>query len=356
MPSMSEKNGSEQEIAPSKRRISTILSVVALLLFVLSGAAGCGGLRGQGVSAEIIVFEPPRGIIHPGSPAITSVRIKNTGAENHTLWIGYSVQDSAGEWHDAPAIPVELASGEESDAQELSTEPLETSGFYSTRVSIWSEEPRDDTEAQRLADAEEVSSFRISSTREDFDSLELDSNRWAATTRKLGRGKLEPENVGLENGQLRLALPADILGGGEIQSRERYGPGFYAARIKVPDAPSSITGFFLYEPPDLASEIDIEIYNDSSRKVLFTTYAGGEQTHTETMQLPFDPTEDFHDYAFFYDRNSITFYIDGELMQEFEGALPDEPMKLYVNSWFPTWLDGETPDSERHVYVDWIER
>ncbi len=31
-------------------------------------------------------------------------------------------------------------------------------------------------------------------------------------------------------------------------------------------------------------------------------------------------------------------------------------MKLYVNSWFPTWLDGEASDSDRHVYVDWIER
>ena len=42
-------------------------------------------------------------------------------------------------------------------------------------------------------------------------------------------------------------------------------------------------------------------------------------------------------------------------MQEFEGGLPNERMKLYVNSWFPNWLAGEKPDSERYVYVDWIE-
>jgi licheninase len=151
-------------------------------------------------------------------------------------------------------------------------------------------------------------------------------------------------------------LPADTLDGGQIESKNLYGPGFYAARIKVPDAPSSITGFFLYEPPDYASEIDIEIYNDSSGKVLFTTYAGGKRTHTETVGLPFDPTQDFHDYAFFYDRDSITFYVDGEPMKEHEGGLPDQQMKLYVNSWFPTWLSGEKPGSDRYSYVDWIER
>jgi len=88
---------------------------------------------------------------------------------------------------------------------------------------------------------------------------------------------------------------------------------------------------------------------------LFTTYADGEQTRAETTDLPFDPTEDFHDYAFFYDEESITFYVDGEPMQEFEGGLPEERMKLYVNSWFPEWLSGEKPDSERYVCVDWIE-
>ncbi len=119
--------------------------------------------------------------------------------------------------------------------------------------------------------------------------------------------------------------------------------------------PSSITGFFLYYPPDLASEIDIEIYNDPSGKILFTTYAGGEQTHTETMQLPFDPTEDFHDYAFFYEEDSITFYIDGEPMQEYESGLPEASVKLYVNTWFPTWLSGEELNSDRYMYVDWIE-
>ncbi len=328
---------------------------------------GCGDSSERpAVAAEITALELPSGSIQPGSPATASVRIRNTGAEDHTLWVGCSVQAPTRKWYDAPAIPVELGAGEESDVQMLSTGPLETPGYYNTRVSVWSQKPEGEktgggdgdteSEARRLADAQETSAFRIFSTREDFDSSELDTTRWEATTRDLGRGGLAPENVAIEDGQLRLTLPADTLNGGQIESKDLYGPGFYAARIKVPDAPSSITGFFLYAPPDLESEIDIEIYNDSSRKILFTTYAGGRQTHSDTMELPFDPTGDFHDYAFFYDRGSITFYVDGEPMKHYEGGLPGKQMKLHVNAWFPKWLSGEKPSSDRYAYVDWIEQ
>lgn len=342
------------EVITVLRRVTLMLGVVLWLSFITTG---CGGSPSrEEAAAEITAFEPPEGVLQPDTPATVSARVTNTGAEDWTFFLGYSVEDSAGEWHDAPPSPVELGPGEESDTRELSTEPLETPGYYNSRVSVWSEEPDENPEAQRLAGTEEVSTFTVSSMREDFDSRELDPDRWEATTRDLGRGELAPENVALEDGQLRLTLPAGTLNGGEIESKDLYGPGFYAARIKVPDAPSSITGFFLYTPPDLESEIDIEIYNDPSGKILFTTYAGGEQTHTETAELSFDPTEAFHDYAFFYDQDSITFYVDGETMKEYEGGLPGQHMKLYVNSWFPKWLDGEEPDSDRYAYVDWIEQ
>ena len=223
--------------------------------------------------------------MHTGSPAVTSVRVKNGGAEARTFFVGYSVRDPSGEWYDAPLYSVELEPGEESDAQEFSTQPLQTPGYYDSRASVWSGEPGEDSGAEPLAETEEASAFRVFSAREDFDTPELDPDRWQATTRDLGRGGLAPENAGLEDGLLRLTLPAGTLNGSEIESKDLYGPGFYAARIKVPEAPTSITGFFLYYPPDLESEIDIEIYNDPSGKILFTNYAGGEQTHTETMEL-----------------------------------------------------------------------
>jgi beta-glucanase (GH16 family) len=43
------------------------------------------------------------------------------------------------------------------------------------------------------------------------------------------------------------------------------------------------------------SEIDIEIYNDSTRRIMFTTYAGGSETHNVTKSLPSDLTTGFHE-------------------------------------------------------------
>ena len=101
---------------------------------------------------------------------------------------------------------------------------------------------------------------------DDVDSL--DADRWTKGDHNLGRSYLNPSNVNTSNGNLRIKLPANTLTGGELVSNNLYGYGSYTARMKVPDAPSSITGFFLYEPPDYASEIDIEIYNDTSRRII----------------------------------------------------------------------------------------
>ncbi len=127
---------------------------------------------------------------------------------------------------------------------------------------------------------------------DDFDAFDI--NQWDKGDHALGRSQLNPENVSVFKGNLEINLPARTLDGGEIRSTALYGYGSYAARMKVPHAPSSITGFFLYQPPDYASEIDIEIYNDSSRKMAFySSYAGGTQTHTETDAASLRPDERF---------------------------------------------------------------
>ncbi len=329
-----------------------------LTLSVLLGLpAGCGDSDGV-PRAEITAFEPPKGQVSPGDPAEALVRIRNTGSEAHTFFVGYSVRDGAGEWRDAPTVPVELEPGDESGEETLVTPPLEAPGYYAARVSIWSEEPKgeDDTGAERLAEQEKESAFRVSDPPEEFAEADALPPGWKATDRKLGRGKIHSENVSTQDGKVRLTLPADTVEGAEIESEKLHGPGsMYTARLKVPNAPSSITGFFLYEPPDFESEIDIEVFNEPSGKVLFTTYTGGKQTHTKEKKLPFDPTKDFHDYAFFYGEDSVVFYVDGKEMQRYKGGIPDKKMQLYINSWYPTWLETKKPTSDRYTDIEWIE-
>ena len=70
----------------------------------------------------------------------------------------------------------------------------------------------------------------------------------------------------------------------------------------MPDAPSSITRFFLYE-----KDIDVEILNDPSGRIIFTTYAGGRKTNNVEKDLSFDPTTDFTSTASISTRTGRSF-------------------------------------------------
>ena len=103
--------------------------------------------------------------------------------------------------------------------------------------------------------------------------------------------------------------------------------------MKIANAPSSLTAFFLYKQPDYAQEIDIEIFNDSSRRMCSSTYSGGTKRTPSTMLLPFDATADFHDYAIERDRTSVRFLVDGVQMQSWTSgvtALVDVPLRQRV--------------------------
>ena len=102
---------------------------------------------------------------------------------------------------------------------------------------------------------------------------------------------------------------------------------------QVPDAPSSITRFFLYE-----KDIDVEILNDPSGRIMFTTYAGGRKTNNVEKDLSFDPTMDFHEYRFDFYPDRAEFFVDGELMHRFTEGLPE-------NAWFP----GEKPEKDSYT-------
>ena len=112
----------------------------------------------------------------------------------------------------------------------------------------------------------------------------------------------------------------------------------------------------VYAPPDFHTEIDVEIFNDASRRVLFTTYANGEQTNTVEKRLPFDATADFHEYRIELYPTKAEFSADGRLMHTFDEGLPGDSMQLMVNAWYPDWLPGEEPERDSHVQVDWIQR
>ena len=189
--------------------------------------------------------------------------------------------------------------------------------------------------------------------RDDFATL--DAERWVTITRPFGKGAVDAANVAVASGMLGVKLPAGRLDGGELRTTSLYRFGSFRARIKVADAPSSLTAFFLYKAPDYQSELDIEIFNDTTRRVMFTTYAGGAQTNTVTKLLPFDATAGFHDYAIEWTTGSVRFLVDGTPLQSWTKGVTRSAMYVYLNAWFPSWLGGELPAADRVTSVDWLE-
>ena len=189
--------------------------------------------------------------------------------------------------------------------------------------------------------------------RDDFASF--DSQRWMTITRPFGHGAVDAANVAVTDGMLAVKLPAGRLDGGEMRSVSLYRFGSFRARMQVANAPSSLTAFFLYKSPDYQSELDIEIFNDTSRRVMLTTYSGGAQTNTVTKLLPFDATAGFHDYAIEWTTGSVRFLVDGTPLQTWTKGVTRSAMYVYLNAWFPSWLGGERPATERVTSVDWLE-
>jgi len=189
--------------------------------------------------------------------------------------------------------------------------------------------------------------------RDDFTTL--DTKTWLVSNRAFGFGRVDPANVSVVDGQLGIELPANRLDGGEMRTRSLYQFGLYRARIKLADAQSSLTAFFLYRAPDYEQEIDIELFNDSTRRIMFSTYSAGSQTNTQTLLLPFDPTADFHEYAIDYRSGSVRFLVDGSVMQTWSTGVTRSAMNVFVNAWFPSWLAGEAPKTDRYTYVDWVD-
>ncbi|MGB4659392.1 MAG: glycoside hydrolase family 16 protein, partial [Mobilitalea sp.] len=131
--------------------------------------------------------------------------------------------------------------------------------------------------------------------------------------------------------------------------------GIYEARMKLPDAPSSITGVFLYMAPDYYYEIDIEVVNDSKGTLYFTTYDNGEMRKHFAGTLGFDPTKEYHKYRMEYQEDLLSFYIDNVLIKEWKQGYPKAEMQLYINCWYPKWLEGIKPDSDQKLLIDWVK-
>ena len=209
-----------------------------------------------------------------------------------------------------------------------------------------------DRAATGAALATEVPASLVVSTASFSDELlGQDSSRWQAAQWNNGGYFLNgwhPNQLSFADGRLRLALEADVLSltglscvSGEYRTLNAYGHGLYQVRLKASGTPGTITGFFTYTGPAEGTqhdEIDVEIKGDDPWK-LQVNYWTNDAEHPTVIDLGFDASAAYHDYAFRWTGERLQWFVDGRLVHEEDGRrgpLPQVAGRLMLNLWGAT--------------------
>ena len=163
------------------------------------------------------------------------------------------------------------------------------------------------------------------------------------------------------DGLLTLSLTKSNTGyvGAEYRTHAKFSYGYYSVSMKAANCPGVISSFFTYTgwPWD---EIDIEFLGDDTTRVQFNYYTNGKGGHEFYYNLGFDASEDFHEYGFDWQPDSITWYVDGIAVHQATAEIPSTSGHIMMNLWnvadsHANWA-GKFDDSKLPVYAQyqWI--
>ena len=141
-------------------------------------------------------------------------------------------------------------------------------------------------------------------------------------------------NAVVADGLLTLSLTESEGGyvGAEYRTQARFSYGYYSVSMKAASCPGVISSFFTYTgwPWD---EIDIEFLGDDTTRVQFNYYTSGQGGHEYVYELGFDAAEDFHEYGFDWQPESITWYVDGVPVYRATADVPSTAGHIMMNLW-----------------------
>jgi endo-1,3-1,4-beta-glycanase ExoK len=139
----------------------------------------------------------------------------------------------------------------------------------------------------------------------------------------------------LDNATCKTGCAGKPYASGELRSVDVYGYGRFETRMKPARGSGIISSFFVYNPsPD--DEIDIEILGKDTTKMQTNYFGNGVGGHETMINLGFDASLNYHNYAFVWSRGLIQWYVDGVLVHSENGShgtLPVMPGKIMANLW-----------------------
>lgn len=199
----------------------------------------------------------------------------------------------------------------------------------------------------------------VSTTSFTDELLAFDSARWQAAQWNNGGYFLNgwhPNQLAFADGRMRITLEADQLGltgkscvSGEYRTLLSYGHGLYKARLIASSTPGTITAFFTYTGPAEGTqhdEIDVEIKGDDPTK-LQLNYWTNDAEHPTVINLGFDASAAYHEYAFRWTADRLQWFVDGALVHEENGSrgpLPQVAGRIMLNHWGATGTNGWSTD------------
>jgi len=333
-----------------------LIVLISILVPILIAGVTASAQLPDSQTVRIVSFHPDTRTLRPGDTARSDLVLRNYGRTTRQVWIGYSILDPDGRWFDIPAHSVTLGPGETSPPQtkewRVPQDPPPAAGTYRVVMAVWTALPGAEG-AQRLATADRRDSFRV-----QWDGgplIDEPGGVWRASEHRLGRGRMRPEQVVASGEGFRLRLLATRCDGAEVHSIERYSFGEYSARLKTPDAPGSLSAFFLYADVSGGNdEIDIEINNDGTRQATLTAWVAGRKTRKTVVHLRFDPAAAHHDYTIRWLAKELVVLADGVRISRWSGGYPRRPMRVIASVWWPAWLPCDPPATDRELSAEWI--
>ena len=121
--------------------------------------------------------------------------------------------------------------------------------------------------------------------------------------------------------------------GAECRTWANYSYGFYSVKMKAAKCSGVISSFFTYTNNGGWDEIDIEFLGKDTTGIQLNYYTKGVGGHEFWYDLGFDGADDFHEYAFEWLPDSITWYVDGKAVYRATDNIPTLPTQIMMNVW-----------------------